>query len=124
MVLNIGVQNNNAQISKIAFGSNKNEQKNAKTEDKYINDGLLLAKERDKHPLGLNVKIQANKMKNAFTKYPKKGITGSKNANFYEFLTMGTVPYLIMRQSILIQKRLKKQVNWVKKWGLEYYSTE
>ena len=94
MVLNIGVQNNNAQISKIAFGSNKNEQKNAKTEDKYINDGLLLAKERDKHPLGLNVKIQANKMKNAFTKYPKKGITGSKNANFYEFLTMGMVPYL------------------------------
>ena len=27
--------------------------------------------------------------------YPAKGLKGSKNANFYEFLTMGTVPYLI-----------------------------
>ena len=31
----------------------------------------------------------------AFTEYPAKGLTGSKKANFYEFLTMGTVPYLV-----------------------------
>ena len=45
--------------------------------------------------LATGLKIQANKLKNAFTEYPKKGLKGSKNANFYQFLTMGTVPYLV-----------------------------
>ena len=40
-------------------------------------------------------RIGLDKFTNAFTLYPAKGLKGSKNANFYEFLTMGTVPYLI-----------------------------
>ncbi len=40
-------------------------------------------------------RIGMDKLTNAFTLYPAKGLKGSKNANFYEFLTMGTVPYLI-----------------------------
>lgn len=32
---------------------------------------------------------------NAFTIYPAKGITGNRNSDFYEFLTMGMVPYTI-----------------------------
>lgn len=31
----------------------------------------------------------------AFTEYPVKGLTGNKKSTFYEFLTMGTVPYLL-----------------------------
>jgi hypothetical protein len=34
-------------------------------------------------------------MTKAFTIYPAKGMKGSKNSNFYEFLTMGTVPYMV-----------------------------
>lgn len=40
-------------------------------------------------------RIGFDKFTNALTLYPAKGLKGSKNANFYEFLTMGTVPYLI-----------------------------
>lgn len=39
-------------------------------------------------------KIGFDKLTNALTVYPAKGLKGSKNANFYEFLTMGIVPYL------------------------------
>ncbi len=42
-----------------------------------------------------NARIGIDKLTNAFTVYPAKGLKGSKNANFYEFLTMGEVPYLI-----------------------------
>ena len=31
----------------------------------------------------------------AFTEYPAKGLKGSKRSNFYEFLAMGTVPYIV-----------------------------
>ncbi len=40
-------------------------------------------------------RIQVDKFFNAVTVYPAKGLSGSPNANFYEFLTMGMVPYLI-----------------------------
>ena len=36
-----------------------------------------------------------DKFTNAITLYPAKGLKGNRNANFYEFLTMGQVPYLI-----------------------------
>ena len=36
-----------------------------------------------------------DKFQNAISLYPLKGMTGSVNSNFYEFLTMGMVPYLI-----------------------------
>ncbi len=39
-------------------------------------------------------RIGVDKFSNALTLYPAKGLKGSKNSNFYEFLTMGTVPYI------------------------------
>ena len=36
-----------------------------------------------------------DKFVNAFTIYPAKGLSGNRNSNFYEFLTMGMVPYTI-----------------------------
>lgn len=38
--------------------------------------------------------IAWDKLNNALTMYPARGLEGSKNSNFYEFLTMGTIPYL------------------------------
>ena len=35
------------------------------------------------------------KTTSAFIEYPVKGLKGSKKSNFYEFLSMGTVPYLV-----------------------------
>ena len=35
------------------------------------------------------------KTTSAFTEYPAKGLKGSKKSNFYEFLSMGIVPYLV-----------------------------
>jgi len=36
----------------------------------------------------------AQKIENAFVYYPVRGLKGDVNSNFYEFLTMGIVPYL------------------------------
>lgn len=55
----------------------------------YSHDTLL------KNNIATRMRIGVDKFANAFTVYPAKGLKGSKNANFYEFLTMGTVPYLI-----------------------------
>lgn len=48
-------------------------------------------------PNTLKNKIMSNYQKttSAFTEYPAKGLTGSKKSNFYEFLTMGIVPFLV-----------------------------
>ena len=35
------------------------------------------------------------KTMSAFVDYPVKGLKGDVNSNFYEFLTMGTIPYLL-----------------------------
>ena len=40
-------------------------------------------------------RIALDKFTKAFTVYPARGMKGSINSNFYEFLTMGTVPYII-----------------------------
>lgn len=56
---------------------------------KYNHDTLL-----SNNPL-TNFRIGMDKFTNALTLYPAKGLNGNKNANFYEFLTMGMVPYLI-----------------------------
>lgn len=40
-------------------------------------------------------RYNVDKFQNAITLYPIKGMKGSVNSNFYEFLTMGIVPYLI-----------------------------
>lgn len=86
MVYSIGLKNQNTSV---AFGSAKKDEKS-----KCENHDKLLYGEKKKHPITTTAKIQADKFVNAFTKYPAKGMQGSKNANFYEFLTMGMVPYL------------------------------
>ena len=83
------VNNQNVNtLRNISFGQSekKGEQKEP---------ALLLYKEKKEHPIKTTLQIEGNKLKNAFTTYPAKGFEGSKNANFYEFLTMGTVPYLV-----------------------------
>lgn len=40
-------------------------------------------------------KIATDRLVNAFTIYPAKGLKGDKNSNFYEFLDMGTIPYVL-----------------------------
>lgn len=55
----------------------------------YAKDTLL------KNNFSTRARIGLDKLTNAITIYPIKGFKGDKNANFYEFLTMGSVPYLI-----------------------------
>lgn len=76
------VNNSNRNIN---FSAGENKQKQLD----YTKDTLL------KNNLSTNTRIGFDKLTNAFTLYPAKGLKGSKNANFYEFLTMGTVPYLV-----------------------------
>lgn len=70
--------------SNIAFKSSVE-----KPKQPYDKDTLL------KNNLATRARISYDKFTNAATIYPAKGLSGNKNANFYEFLTMGTVPYLI-----------------------------
>lgn len=48
-------------------------------------------------PSSLKMKTRQSwqKVESAFIDYPKQGLQGSVNSNFYQFLTMGIVPYLI-----------------------------
>ena len=55
----------------------------------YTHDTVL------KNTFSNRMRIGVDKLTNALTFYPAKGLNGSKNANFYEFLTMGMVPYLV-----------------------------
>lgn len=55
----------------------------------------VLSYEKEKHPILTTAKLNLEKFKNACTTYPIKGFKGSKNADFYEFLAMGMVPFLI-----------------------------
>ena len=80
MILPINSSNHNT-----SFSAETAEEKKLK----YNHDTLL-----SNNPL-TNARIGMDKFTNAITLYPAKGLTGNKNANFYEFLTMGTVPYLI-----------------------------
>ncbi len=56
---------------------------------KYQKDTLLDNNLKTKFEVG------SDKLVKAFTKYPAKGFKGDRNSNFYEFLTMGTVPYVL-----------------------------
>jgi len=55
-------------------------------------------KKRDAIPVDNTLRnrldIAWDKLNNALIGYPTRGLRGSKNSNFYEFLTMGIVPYL------------------------------
>lgn len=57
--------------------------------------------ELKKHPIAMEntlanrMSIGWDKFTNSLTMYPARGLMGSRNSNFYEFLTMGsTIPYL------------------------------
>lgn len=53
-------------------------------------------------------RIGIDKFFNAISVYPGKGIKGSRNSNFYEFLTMGSVPYIagsLMLMSVFNYKK-------------------
>jgi hypothetical protein len=41
------------------------------------------------------VKVAAHKLASGVGPYTKKGLEGSRNSNFYEFLSMGAVPYIL-----------------------------
>lgn len=45
--------------------------------------------------LSIRARIGMDKLVKAFTIYPAQGLKGSVNSNFYEFLTMGNVPFII-----------------------------
>lgn len=62
---------------------------------KYHKDTLL------ENNFKTKLEIKGDQFKKAFTTYPAKGLKGDKNANFYEFLTMGTVPYLLGSASLM-----------------------
>lgn len=40
-------------------------------------------------------KANLHKVGQAFTTYPVKGLKGDQNASFYEFLAMGTIPFIV-----------------------------
>lgn len=69
----------------LTFQSRKNDEKNVD----YDKDTLL------ENNLSTRTRIGMDKLTKAFTLYPARGLAGSKNSNFYEFLTMGTVPYIV-----------------------------
>lgn len=69
----------------LTFRSGKKDENNGDyTKDTLLENNLLT-----------RTRIGADKLIKAFTVYPARGISGSKNSNFYEFLTMGNVPYII-----------------------------
>lgn len=80
-------------ISPIGSSNNSvNFKNNSDAEGKklpYAKDTLL------ENNFANRARIGYDKFTNALTLYPAKGLKGSKNANFYEFLTMGNVPYVI-----------------------------
>ena len=97
MVYTVGVQNSlNTTKKNLSFGKKDSDKKSV-----CENHDRLMVEEKTKHPITTSLKIGSTKLVNAFTKYPKKGFKGSKNANFYEFLTMGTVPYLLGSASMM-----------------------
>lgn len=61
-----------------------------KSEKKFMNETHIL-------PNTLETRLEQGfqKTTSAFIDYPIKGLKGDINSNFYEFLTMGTIPYLL-----------------------------
>ena len=80
MILPVSNIHNKQSFSAEASGENNK---------KYTNDTLL------PNNFSTRFRIGMDKFTNAITLYPAKGLKGNRNANFYEFLTMGQVPYLI-----------------------------
>ena len=61
--------------------------------------------------LGTRIKQSYQKTTNAFLQYPVKGLKGDVNSDFYEFITMGIVPYLIGSGMFMAMFNLLKDLN-------------
>ena len=75
--------------SNIAYNQSFSAETTEENNKKYNNDTLL------DNNFATRFRIGMDKFTNAITLYPAKGLKGNRNANFYEFLTMVQVPYLI-----------------------------
>jgi len=84
MILPISNFNNNVRFT----ASSTEVGENGMKKKKYDKDTLLENNFKNR------ATIAFDKFTNALTLFPAKGIKGDKNANFYEFLTMGVIPYL------------------------------
>ncbi len=91
MIYSIGKQQKLAGNEITSFGKLKPKDKKPSADEQ---DHLML-EEYKKHPISTKFNITYDKLTNALTTYPAKGFRGSVNSNFYEFLTMGTIPYLV-----------------------------
>lgn len=78
MVLSV----NKIHANNINFGAKKDD--NAPEHDMRL-----------ENTLAMRSRIALHKFTKAFTVYPARGITGNINSDFYEFLTMGIVPYVV-----------------------------
>ncbi len=95
MVNSINIHNQNInRYNAVSFGKKEKKEKIKKD----IQDGdkpLLMYQAKKRHPITTAIKVNGSQLKNAFTTYPQKGLQGSKNSNFYEFLSMGKVANLL-----------------------------
>lgn len=78
----------------------KSEDKEAKPESRIL-----------PNTLGTRLKQGYQKTSNAFLQYPIKGLKGDINSDFYEFITMGIVPYLIGSGMFMAMFNLLKNLN-------------
>ena len=74
----------NSAHKSVIFSSRKSDKNGANEESKVLPDTL-----------GTRMSQTTQKTMSAFVDYPIKGLRGDVNSNFYEFLTMGIVPYLM-----------------------------
>jgi len=103
--------------TKTAFGENKNEVKTLaadqqlkKKKPEKEEDALL------ENNLVTRLRIMSEKFTKAFTIYPARGLKGSKNSNFYEYLTIGSnVPSLI--GSVMLMSIFNSCNKWFEHFG-------
>lgn len=105
MILPVQNYSNNILFAAKRDNKEKNENLQVPEKEEYLFvtcDGHRISKSELKKkqaiPVDNNIRnrlyITWDKLSNALTMYPARGLKGSKNSNFYEFLTMGMFPYL------------------------------
>lgn len=90
--------------SKIVFGAKP--EKSEKAETQHEVESRILP-----NTLGTRMNQKFQKTTNAFLEYPVKGFRGDVNSDFYEFLTMGVVPYLLGSAMFMGLFNLLKDLN-------------
>ena len=73
----------NPAFSNVKFGAQPDEEKPARPESRILPNTLQT-----------RISQKFHKTSNAFLEYPIKGLKGDVNSDFYEFLSMGIIPYL------------------------------